>query len=151
MVLQGFMNRSGIMTDLITSLSSKCKTKRSAELVIYLLTFICVWMCGTNAAAILIVGPVANALYRRFGIDRRRGANILDGVACGNTGICPYNGSLLTMYGLAESSGFLPAGFSVLQVLPFSFHCIALLFIYLIAILTGWGRKDEVYETEKAA
>lgn len=145
-VLLGFTRASGVFERLINGFSSHCKNKRQAELVSYALITLCFWMCGTNTAAIVIAAPVVRALYEKFGIDRHRGANILDGVSCGWAGVCPYNSSMLVMFGIAVSSGVLPEGFSVVQIFPYSFHCICLIFIYLFAVLTGWGRKDEIYQ-----
>ena len=59
----------------------------------------------------------------------------------------PYNSSLMMMFGLATATGFVPEGFSIVRLIPYSFHCIMLLIVYTVCILTGFGSMKEDYST----
>ena len=85
-------------------------------------------------------------ITKTFGIDRCRGANILDGVACGATGIMPYGNPMLVSLGVVLALEGIDPGFSFLNIVPYTFHCWGLLAIFLISILTGIGRKFEKKE-----
>ena len=54
---------------------------------------------GGSGIAIIFFGSLVRTITKAFGIDRCRGANILDGVACGATGLMPHgNPTLLLDY-----------------------------------------------------
>ena len=36
-----------------------------------------------------------------------------------------------------------PMAFSIISAMPYSFHCMLLVVVYFVSILTGWGRKFE--------
>lgn len=144
-ILLKFTRSSGVFEELIFNLTNKCKTAFQAELVTAVLVTFGVLITGGTTVAIVIVGPVGYALYKSFNIDRRRGANILDGVACSIGGILPWNNSLMVMYGLAQATGYLPEDFAIVNLIPYSFHAIALLILYFICIFTGLWRTEEIY------
>lgn len=146
-ILLGFTRASGVFEKIIESLSRTCKTTRQAEVASCCLVVLSILLTGINTVAIVIAGPIVNALCKKFSIDRRRGANILSGYACGAAGVLPYNSSLMMMFGLAAASGMLPEGFSIVQLIPYSFHCIMLLIVFTFSIVTGWGSKKETYTT----
>ena len=146
-ILLGFTRESGVFETLIDHLSHACTTRRQAELTSAGLVVLSLLLTGINTVSIVIAGPIVNALCRRFSIDRRRGANILSGYACGGAGVLPYNSSLMMMFGLATATGFVPEGFSIVRLIPYSFHCIMLLIVYTVCILTGFGSMMEDYST----
>ena len=144
----GFIKAAGVFDVLIKKLDRICKTPAQAELASMVVTMVALLATASNTVAIVIAGPIVYTLYEKFEIDRKRGANYLDGTACGLAGILPWNNSLMMMFALAVSSGFLPEGFSVLQLIPYSFHCILLLIVYFICAVTGLFRTKEVYVKE---
>ena len=147
-ILVRFTRESGIFDLLVHKLTTGCSSPRQVEAASAGIVVAGCLLTGISTVAIVIAGPVVNRLFRSFGIDRRRGANVMDAFACGVCGILPYNSAMLNMYGLATSSGFLPEDFSPLQVLPYSFHCILILVVFGVSIATGWDRKFESYADE---
>lgn len=141
--LLGLTKASGNFESLIESASNACKTERQAELMIGALTVIGVIATAINTVTIVMIGPVANKLFKKFNLDRRRGANILDGLSCATAGVLPYNGTMMTMFGLAITTGAIPEAFSIMAVPKYSFHCILLFIVFFISIFTGWDRHYE--------
>ena len=90
---------------------------------------------------------MVRTITKTFGIDRCRGANILDGVACGATGIMPYGNPMLVSLGVVMALEGINPAFSFMNIIPYCFHCWGLLVIFLLSILTGIGRKFEKKET----
>lgn len=135
---------SGAFDQLLVHVIERCRGPKQAEMVTAGLVGAATIMTVINTVAIVVVGPIANRLYRNYGLDRSRGANVLDGISCGMAGVIPYNASMMTMYSLAVASGSIPDSFSILSVPRYSFHCILLLVVFGIAILTGWNRKKDI-------
>lgn len=94
------LNSSGAFEQVSRGQScSFCKTPRSAELVCYLIASVGSIVTGGSGIAIIFFGSLVRTITKAFGIDRCRGANILDGVACGATGLMPHgNPTLLLDY-----------------------------------------------------
>ena len=137
------LNASGAFEKLNRKLLKMCKTPRSGELVCYLAASLGSLATGGSGIAILFFGSVVRSITKTFGIDRCRGANILDGVACGATGIMPYGNPMLVSLGVVLGLEGINPGFSFLNIIPYTFHCWGLLIIFMVSILTGIGRKFE--------
>ena len=120
-----------------------CKTPRSGELVCFLAASLGSFATGGSGIAILFFGSVVRSITKTFGIDRCRGANILDGVACGTTGLMPYGNPMLVSLGVVMALEKADPNFSFMNVIPYTFHCWGLLIIFLLSILTGIGRRYE--------
>jgi Na+/H+ antiporter NhaC len=142
---------SGGLAMIINKIRKACKTPRQAELASFFMSVLTNLATSTNTISIIMVGPIVRQLYMDFGMDRERGANIMDGTTCGICGILPYNSSLMIMFSLAAASGALSPNISLMSIPKYSFHCIFLLAVFLFAIFTGWGRKHEVYSSEEIA
>lgn len=141
------LNASGAFEKLNAGLLKLCKTPRSGELVCYLAASLGSFATGGSGIAILFFGSVVRTITKTFGIDRCRGANILDGVACGATGIMPYGNPMLVSLGVVMALEGINPSFSFMNIIPYCFHCWGLLIIFLLSILTGIGRKFEKKET----
>jgi Na+/H+ antiporter NhaC len=143
---------SGAFGTIIDGIGRRCHTEKHAELATAAITTVGVFAVASNTMAIVMVGPIAQKLYKRFKIDRLRGANVLSGFACGLAGLVPYNKTMMLMFTLAAASGKLASGFSIFSVPQYSFHCILLVGIYLICIITGlWRKPDAEYVAEAEA
>ena len=93
------LNSSGAFEQVSRGIMRFCKTPRSAELVCYLIASVGSIVTGGSGIAIIFFGSLVRTITKAFGIDRCRGANILDGVACGATGLMPHgNPTLLLDY-----------------------------------------------------
>ena len=134
---------SGVFDWVIEKLTVNVKTPRQAELVSAGLDVVVTLMTAAATASIAMVGPVIRPILKKYNIDRARGANILDGIACGVGGLCFWNLSPMAAWSLALSTGAVSDDFSIMSAMPYSFHCMLLVVVYFVAILTGWGRKFE--------
>ena len=100
-----------------------------------------------HLAAIVFFGSLVRKITKTFHIDRCRGANILDGVACGATGLMPHGNPVNVVLGVVLTLENFDPNFSFLNILPYNFHCWGLLILFLLSILTGIGRKFEAEES----
>lgn len=137
------LNASGAFDKLNAGLMRLCKTARSGELVCFLAAALGSFATGGSGIAILFFGSVVRQITKSFKIDRCRGANILDGVACGATGLMPYGNPMLVSLGVVMGLEGINPNFSFLNIIPYTFHCWLLLIVFMISILTGIGRKYE--------
>ena len=145
------LNSSGAFDDLTVSLMKHCKSPRSGELVCYLVAAIGSVVTGGSGIAIVFFGSLVRRITKAFHIDRCRGANILDGVACGTTGLMPHGNPTLVSLGVALAIDGVDPNFSFLNIIPYTFHCWGLLIIFLVSILTGIGRKFESADQAESA
>lgn len=137
------LNASGAFDDLGAALMKICKSPRSGEFVVFLCASLGSALTGGSGIAIIFFGPLVRKITKSFGIDRCRGANILDGCACGATGLLPYGNPTLLSLAVVLTIDGAPASFSFMNIIPYNFHCWGLLIIFLLSIFTGVGRKFE--------
>ena len=69
---------------------------------------------ANNTIAILSVGPLAKQIARRYHIEPKRAASILDTFSCFAQGIIPYGAQMLIASGLA--------GVDPLDIIPYLFY-----------------------------
>lgn len=148
-VLEVLMS-SGAFDALGDKMIKLCKSPRSAELVCYGVASIGAAATGGSGIAIIFFGSLVRKITKTFHIDRCRGANILDGVACGATGLMPHGNPVNVVLGVVLTLENFDPNFSFLHILPYNFHCWGLLILFLISILTGIGRKFETEAVDKA-
>lgn len=128
------INRYGLMDKLIHQISKKVRTQRGAELSICMLTGIVNILTANNTVAILSVGHMAKTISKRFNIDPRRSASILDTTSCAVQGLLPYGAQLL----MASSI----AGISALQIIPYLYYPMMIgLVVLLTIVLSPQKRK----------
>ncbi len=137
------LKAGGVFTIIIDRALEGSKTPRQAEFRVGILSMVTCALTAASTVAICMIGPVVREILKRFNIDRARGANLLDGLCSGVAGVTFYNLSFMMAYSLAMNTGVLPDNFNIIAITPYSFHCWALIAIYLIAICSGWGRKFE--------
>lgn len=139
---------SGAFDVLGENLMKVCKSPRSAEFVCYIVASIGSAATGGSGIAIVFFGSLVRKITKTFHIDRCRGANILDGVACGATGLMPHGNPVNVCLGVVLTLENFDPEFSFLNILPYNFHCWGLLIIFLLSILTDFGRRFEKAEQE---
>jgi len=137
------LNAGGVFDWIIDKATKNVKSPRQAELMASVLVSIITMMTAAATVSIVMTGPVVRKIFKRYNIARDRGANILDGTACGIGGICFWNLSCMSAYALAMNTGAIDESFSIMAAMPYSFHCLLLVIVYLVAIITGYGRKFE--------
>lgn len=137
------MRCSGALEQMGRGLMKFCKSYRSGELVDFATASIGSIITGGSGIAIIFFGPFVRQITKTLGIDRCRGANILDGVACGVTGLMPHGNPTLISIGFVLAIPGVDPAFSFLDIIPYNFHCWGLILVFLISILTGIGRRYE--------
>ena len=83
---------------IIKKLTRHVNSKRGAEVSIANLC------TANNTIAIITTGPIAKDIAKRFHLDRRKTASILDTFSCLIQGIIPYGAQMLIAAGLANIS-----------------------------------------------
>ena len=89
---------------IIQQLTRKVNSKRAGELSIAGLVCIANLCTANNTITIITIGPIAQNIASRFGIDNRKAASILDTFSCFIQGIIPYGAQMLIAAGLASIS-----------------------------------------------
>ena len=89
---------------IIRKLTRHVNGKRGAELSIAALVSIANLCTANNTIAIITTGPIARDIARKFHLDRRKTASILDTFSCLIQGIIPYGAQMLIAAGLANIS-----------------------------------------------
>ena len=108
---------------IIHALTRKIEGKRGAESCIAALVSIANICTANNTIAIITVGPLANDIASKYGVDKRKSASILDTFSCVVQGMIPYGAQMLMAAKLASLSplsiiGYLyyPMGIALMAV-----------------------------------
>ncbi len=109
---------------ILQALTRKINGKRGAEFCIATLVSIANFCTANNTIAIITVGPLANDIATRYGVDKRKSASILDTFSCVVQGIIPYGAQMLIAAKLASISPlsiieylYYPMGIGIMAVL----------------------------------
>ena len=89
---------------IVRKMTEHIKSKRGAEMSIAALVSLANLCTANNTIAIITVGGIANDISKRFGLDPRKVASILDTFSCLIQGIIPYGAQMLLASGLAGIS-----------------------------------------------
>jgi len=87
MIIQ-ILKASGVFESIAVAAIAKCRTYKQAEAIVGFLAMLGSAMMGGATYSILLSGGLARNLLKNFHVDRARGANILDGLACGMAARC---------------------------------------------------------------
>ena len=87
---------------IVGAMTRNIKGKRGAELSIAALVSFANVCTANNTIAIITVGGISSDISKRFGLEPRRVASILDTFSCMIQGIIPYGAQLLLASGLTE-------------------------------------------------
>lgn len=87
---------------IVGAMTRNIKGKRGAELSIAALVSFANMCTANNTIAIITVGGISNDISKRFGLEPRRVASILDTFSCMVQGIIPYGAQLLLASGLTD-------------------------------------------------
>lgn len=97
---------NGGINYLVNLMTRRIRGKRSAEFSIAALVSFANLCTANNTIAIITVGGIAHDISKRFGLDPRKVASILDTFSCIIQGIIPYGAQLLLASGLAGVTAF---------------------------------------------
>jgi Na+/H+ antiporter NhaC len=126
------ISQQGLMDRLVKAISSKVSSRRGAEFSICVLVGIVNACTANNTVAILSVGDIAKNISKRYGIDPRRSASLLDTTSCAVQGLLPYGAQLLMASSLA--------GITAISIIPYLYYPMLLGAIVLLTILIP-GKK----------
>ncbi|MCQ2266426.1 MAG: Na+/H+ antiporter NhaC family protein [Bacteroidaceae bacterium] len=120
--------RHGGGIDWVTSrLTRRVSSRRGAEGAIAALVALTNCLTANNTVAILSVGGLCSHIGRRYGVDPRRSASLLDTYSCVVQGLLPYGAQLLIAAGLAS----LPA-MEIVPCLYYNFLLFAVATLYIL-------------------
>jgi Na+/H+ antiporter NhaC len=114
-------------------MTRKINGKRGAELSVAGLVSLANLCTANNTIAIITTGGIAKDITRRFGLDPRKSASILDTFSCLIQGIIPYGAQLLMAAGLS--------GASSISIIGYLYYPFIMGFFALCAILLRLPRK----------
>ena len=107
----GLIKYHGLMDRIVEAIAKKVHTSKGAELSICLLVGVVNVLTANNTVAILSVGDISKRIAKRYNIDPRRSASLLDTTSCAVQGLLPYGAQLLMASSLA--------GISALSIIPY--------------------------------
>lgn len=125
--LLAVVRHAGFLDYFIRQLTRRVSGQRGAEWSIAALVSLTNILTANNTVAILSVGGISADIARRFGVDPRRSASILDTFSCIVQGVLPYGAQLLVASGLA--------GISAISIIPCLYYTMLLLIAACIAII----------------
>ncbi len=95
---------NGGLDFIVNGLTRRINGKRGAEFSIAALVSLANICTANNTIAIITSGRIAKDITRKFGLDPRKTASILDTFSCLIQGFIPYGAQLLMAAGLAQIS-----------------------------------------------
>lgn len=124
---------NGGLQFIIDGLTRRISGRRVAGLSIAALVSLVNFCTANNTIAIITVGPLAKDITRRFGLDPRKTASILDTFSCFVQGIIPYGAQMLMAAGLS--------GVSALAIIGRLYYPFVLGALAVLSILLRFPRK----------
>ncbi len=118
---------NGGLDYIVNGLTRRISGKRGAELSIAGLVSLANICTANNTIAIITAGRIANDITKKYGLDPRKTASILDTFSCLIQGIIPYGAQLLMAAGLA--------GISSVSMLGYLYYPVVMGACALLAIL----------------
>ncbi len=137
--IMGVLNDAGMLNLIADKIleSKAADTTKGAELVCMLgISVTTILLGGVTSASILTFGPILNKIGAAKNIHPYRRANLLDGTANSLPAIIPFL-SVFVFIGSALT------GLSPVVVAFGTLYGFVLFFVFLAAVMTGWGCKKE--------
>ena len=144
MGIVGPVEASGLTNRAIRFAEQRTHSKASAERWTVASVSIAALLITHTTVAILTVGDFARRLGERFGIGPARRANLLDVMACSWPHVFPwFIPAILTAGTTLSGEPYGMPRLSSVQVGLANFHSLALLFMVLLAVFFGYGRRHD--------
>ena len=124
---------NGGMDYIIHTLTRKIEGKKGAEMSIAALVSIANICTANNTIAIITIGPLANSIATKYGVDKRKSASILDTFSCVVQGVIPYGAQMLMAAKLAS--------ISPLSIIEYLYYPLGILVMALFSIFARWPKK----------
>lgn len=138
------VTQAGGLDWILMKVSRIVRGRRSAELGISSMVALTDFATANNTVAIIICAPVARDLSRRYHVDPKRTASLLDIFSCIVQGLIPYGAQLLYACALLDDLN------SPFQVIMYCWYPLFLLGFALLSIAVG-GAGQEAPAVEKAS
>ena len=127
------IRHNGGINLIIKALTRNISGTRGGEMSIAALTCLVNICTANNTVAIITTGPIAKDVAKRFGIDPRKSASILDTASCFTQGMLPYGAQVLIAAGLS--------GLNPITIIPHLFYPMLIGIALVLAILFRYPRK----------
>ena len=124
---------NGGLDYIVSLMTRRINGKRGAEMSIASLVALANLCTANNTIAIITVGGIAKDISKRFGLDPRKSASILDTFSCLIQGLIPYGAQLLMAAGLA--------GISTVSIIGHLYYPMVMGMCAILAILLRFPRK----------
>ena len=118
---------------IIEVLTRRIGGKKGAEICIAALVSIANVCTANNTIAIITVGPLANDIATKYGVDKRKSASILDTFSCVIQGIIPYGAQMLMAAKLAS--------ISPISIIEYLYYPLGILVMAMFSIFARWPKK----------
>lgn len=112
---------NGGIAYLLKTIETHIRGRRGGEFGIFLLVGVVNCFTANNTVAIVITGPIARDISKRYGIPAARSASILDSASCIVQGMLPYGAQILTAIGAAGATGLAVSPLEVIRYLGYPY------------------------------
>jgi len=123
------MRHNGGLAFITGKLTAAVKGKRGAEFCMAFMVALIDLCTANNTIAILTVGGISADIAKKYDIEPRRAASILDTFSCTAQGLIPYGGQMLMAAGLAA--------ISPVEIIPYLYYPMILGVVAVVAIIIG--------------
>ena len=134
------ISQQGLMDRIVGAITSRVSSRRGAEFSICVLVGIVNACTANNTVAILSVGDIAKNISKRYGIDPRRSASLLDTTSCAVQGLLPYGAQLLMASSLA--------GITAISIIPHLYYPMLMGVMVMLTIVVS-GRSRSAIEAHR--
>ena len=124
--LLGIIRAAGGIDFILQSLTRHISGKRGAQTVIAALVGIVNLCTANNTVAIITVGGISRAIAKKYGVDPRKSASLLDSASCIVQCLIPYGAQALLAASLA--------GISPIAPLPYLYYPMVLAVVLMLSI-----------------
>lgn len=127
------LSENGALGYLIRIMTARIRSRRRSELTIAMLVSIVNICTANNTVAILTVGSISKKISKKYSVDKRKCASILDSFSCCTQSILPYGAQILMATGLAAVSP--------IEIIKYLYYPAVLFAVSIIAIIIRYPKK----------
>lgn len=129
----GVIKAAGGVAYLLKALTVRVKGRRGAQAILAVLVGIVNLCTANNTVAIITVGGISRDIAKRYGVDPRKSASLLDSASCVVQCLIPYGAQTLLATSLA--------GISPASPFPYLYYPWALAFMIILSIVFLFPRR----------
>lgn len=127
------IKHNGGIDFIVGRLSRHIGSKRGAEFSIGALVSVVNVCTANNTVAIITVGSIARNIGKKYGLDARKCASLLDTFSCFTQGLLPYGAQLLMAAGLAQ--------LNPVSIIPHLYYPMAIGVAAVLSIIFRYPRR----------